>query len=287
MQNQTIKPTAHFLDQELVNPGNPILVNVIGTGATGTHVLEALGDIHSVLVQKGQPGLMVRAYDPDIILRHNCGRQRFTLSQIGHPKAAAKITWLNRTYGTDWKAMIYPFCLKYQQEIERQESAPIVISCVDTVKSRLEIEQILQRAAKNQRQHHVRQKWTYWMDFGNTRYAGQVQLGTLRNIRQPESEIYTPISDLPLFTQEYRSHLAKIDDNDEPSCSIEQSLLKQDLFVNPILAYNGIRMIYHLLTQQVITYRGLFLNIDQVRTVPMSMPAPAVELTGQPNLEAA
>ena len=37
----TAKQKIHFTDSDLINPTNPILVNVIGAGGTGSKVLTA------------------------------------------------------------------------------------------------------------------------------------------------------------------------------------------------------------------------------------------------------
>jgi len=41
--NTTAKPKVHFVHPYLVNPTNPISVNVIGAGGTGSHLVAALG----------------------------------------------------------------------------------------------------------------------------------------------------------------------------------------------------------------------------------------------------
>jgi PRTRC genetic system ThiF family protein len=274
MPNLTTKTAVHYLEPELVDPGNPIVTNVIGIGGTGTHVLSFLADINSVLIRTGHPGLLVRAYDEDVIADHNCGRQRFFNAEIGYPKAAAAIHRTNRCYGTSWRAMLYPFCLKYKQEIDQQQAPQIVISCVDTVRSRFEIQEILADMASKQADGVGRDRLHYWMDFGNARYTGQVQLGTFRKIKQPESEKFIPVGELPLFTDEYRTTLSRVNDDDEPSCSLEQSLLRQDLFIHPALAIDGTRLLYQLLTHKMIDYRGVFVNIDDVKTVKMPISVP-------------
>ena len=41
-KNQEIKAKVHFMDNTLINPTNPITVNLIGAGGTGSQVLTAL-----------------------------------------------------------------------------------------------------------------------------------------------------------------------------------------------------------------------------------------------------
>lgn len=272
MTNASIQPI-HFTDSELTDRVNPVLVNLIGVGGTGGHVLDSLADMNEVLTSLGHPGLEVRVFDEDTVSVFNLGRQRFTRAEVGLPKAAAKINRINRNYGTYWKAMLYPYALNYEHRLQEFLPAQITISCVDSVKSRFEIETILDRYCKQPIHQNVRDKPIYWIDFGNSRYTGQVILSTLRKVRQPKSELYQPVSTLPLFTKEFRNELQAVDDTNEPSCSMEEALSRQDLFINPILAFNGCRLLWALISQGMTTYRGVFVNVKDYKTIPIPITA--------------
>ena len=43
---QSEKPKVHFTDDNLLNPTNPIMVNLIGAGGTGSKVLTALMEMN-------------------------------------------------------------------------------------------------------------------------------------------------------------------------------------------------------------------------------------------------
>lgn len=73
----TEKTKIHFTDNYLLNPTNPITVNLIGAGGTGSKVLTALLEINESLIALGHAGLSVRLWDDDIITTANLGRQRF------------------------------------------------------------------------------------------------------------------------------------------------------------------------------------------------------------------
>ena len=103
MMNIT-KPTVHFVDNDLLNPTNPISVNLIGAGGTGSKVLTALAEMNHSLIELRHAGLQVRLWDDDIITSANLGRQRFAESETGLYKSVALINRVNRFFGTSWKS---------------------------------------------------------------------------------------------------------------------------------------------------------------------------------------
>ncbi len=52
-----LKPTVHFTDKYLLSPTNPIVVNLIGAGGTGSQVLTALARMNHALIALDHPGL--------------------------------------------------------------------------------------------------------------------------------------------------------------------------------------------------------------------------------------
>ena len=100
----TEKPKVHFTDNYLLNPTNPILVNLIGAGGTGSKVLTALMEMNHSLIELGHSGLQIRLWDDDIVTNANLGRQRFAESETGLYKSVALINRANRFSGTNWKA---------------------------------------------------------------------------------------------------------------------------------------------------------------------------------------
>ncbi|MEH3112189.1 hypothetical protein [Pedobacter terrae] len=53
----TAKTAVHFTDNVLISPTNPISVNLIGAGGTGSKVLTALMEINESLIALGQYAL--------------------------------------------------------------------------------------------------------------------------------------------------------------------------------------------------------------------------------------
>lgn len=105
----TDKTKVHFTDNYLISPTNPIEVNLIGAGGTGSKVLTALMEMSHSLTELGHAGLQVRLWDDDIITEANLGRQRFSPSETGLYKSVALINRVNRFMGTNWKAETQKF----------------------------------------------------------------------------------------------------------------------------------------------------------------------------------
>ncbi|MDP2422163.1 PRTRC system ThiF family protein [Sediminibacterium sp.] len=257
---KTNKPVTHFVDKYLLAPTNPLSVTLIGAGGTGSKVLTELGRINYSLNQLGHPGLFVKVYDDDIITSANCGRQNFARSEIGLPKAAALINRINRFYGTNWKA--------FQQKIATTNQinfGNIIISCVDTSKARFDLASMLSKSKKS----NHRDRPIYWLDFGNSRFTGQVILATVSKIEQPKSSKFKTVSNLPFITEEYKTLLIQADDLNEPSCSLEEALNKQDLFINSSLASLGGSLLWSLFREGMTSYRGFFINLKTFSTNPI------------------
>lgn len=257
----------HFADSFLLNPTNPIVVNLIGAGGTGSQVLTCLARMHQSLLQLNHAGLMVRLFDDDRVSIANLGRQLFAQSEIGMFKSVALINRINRFFGTNWKAVTQ----KYQQEtwtsIQDIGVAPITVSCVDTASARFEIARLLQ-AVETDKEHHIMRP-LYWMDFGNSRHTGQVVLSTVTAIQQPKSRNFSPIEKLPFVTEEFRELLVEGDKDDTPSCSLADALSKQDLFINSTLAQMGVSLLWQLFREGMVFNRGFFLNLKDFRSQPL------------------
>lgn len=102
--NEEIKSKVHFTDSELISPTNPISVNLIGAGGTGSQMLTALARMSHALTELNHAGLSVRLWDDDVITEANLGRQLFAESELGLYKSVALINRINRFFGTSWKA---------------------------------------------------------------------------------------------------------------------------------------------------------------------------------------
>jgi PRTRC genetic system ThiF family protein len=253
-----MKQKMHFTDAYLLNPTHPVTVNLIGCGGTGSQVLTALSRINHTLVALGHPGLHVTTFDPDHVTEANLGRQLFSASDTGLNKAVVLTTRLNRFFSTGWEVV---------PDFYENEPANIVITCVDNVKSRMEIADGLLSQPDNDK-HYDFATPLYWLDFGNTQNAGQVILGTFGEIRQPQSEKYIPVGKLPCVTE--RFDLTQVDEKDSgPSCSLAEAIEQQDLFINSTLANIGSKLLWKLFREGMTAQAGMFLNMDTLKLNPI------------------
>jgi hypothetical protein len=103
-------------------------------------------------------------------------------------------------------------------KLPENAQATIFITCVDSVKARFGIAEIL-KALDNGKYYHHKPK--YWLDYGNSQYTGQVLLSTIGDIKQPNSDIYETVANLPMVTDEFGALLKQSEQQDDtPSCSL-------------------------------------------------------------------
>ncbi|MCQ6958409.1 PRTRC system ThiF family protein [Mucilaginibacter aquariorum] len=267
---KAVKPAAHIAAKTLLTPYNPIIVNLIGAGGTGSQFLTALARMNHALIALNHPGLMVRVFDDDTVEPANLGRQLFTSAEIGQNKAVALINRINLFFGTNWKAVPE----KYTEETLKTQPdywlAELTISCVDTVAARFEIAEILTKLYKSRM--HAHHHPLYWMDFGNSKETGQVILSTVSEVSQPESKKFALKGRLPMVTEEFKELLENSEANDNtPSCSLAEALTKQDLFINSTLANLGASLLWQLFREGILLNRGFFLNLRDFRTIPLKV----------------
>ncbi|SOD17779.1 PRTRC system ThiF family protein [Pedobacter xixiisoli] len=244
------------MDMELINATNPILINLIGAGGTGSKVLTGLAEMDHCMKALGHPGLQVRLWDDDVVAESNLGRQRFAVSQVGLPKSVVLINNINRWTGSAWKAETRKF-----DNGLGNISGGIFISCVDNVEARFQIADVLKGMVRNNK---TRNQPRYWMDFGNSRFTGQVILSTVGEIEQPQSDLYLTTENLPFVTEEFGELLRKSEETDNtPSCSLSEALQQQDLYINSTLAQMGCSLLWNLFRNGFTENRGFFLNLKE------------------------
>jgi PRTRC genetic system ThiF family protein len=176
----------HFTDSYLVNPANPITVNLIGAGGTGSQMLTSLARMNQAMLALDYPGLMVTVYDDDTVSPANLGRQLFAQAEVGLCKSVALINRINRFFGTNWKAVTRRYDTETLRYLLGHGKANLYITCVDHAAARFEVGSILGQYRSGYR--YDRNKPLYWMDLGNSKDTGQVLLSTIGHLKQPTSE---------------------------------------------------------------------------------------------------
>ena len=250
----------HYLAQYIASAQHKIAINVIGCGGTGSHVLTNLAAMNRAFIGLRRQPLHVTAYDDDIVEEHNVGRQMFSPSDIGQNKATVLIERTNRYFGSDWEAI--PVRYGKGMNWSRSNGCNIIITCVDSARSRKNISEYFSRR-ENLRTYSNEDTLYYWLDIGNPMRTGQIILGTVLPIKQPTKN---GISELPRWDQEYKGVKDK---KDEPSCSLAESLGRQDLFINKVMATYATTMLWHLMKEFRIHYRGVYVNIAEMKTLPI------------------
>ncbi|EHQ30976.1 PRTRC system ThiF family protein [Mucilaginibacter paludis] len=265
---QAVKPAAHIVEKTLLNPYNPIIVNLIGAGGTGSQFLTALARMNHALIALNHPGLMVRVFDDDRVEEANLGRQLFSMAELGLHKAVALVNRINLFFGTNWKAIPERYDANMLKEEPELAMAELTISCVDTASARFEIADLLSIIYNSKR--HTYHHPLYWMDFGNSKETGQVILSTIADIQQPASKKFAVVSRLPLVTEEFKELLESSEKADNtPSCSLAEALTRQDLFINSALANLGASLLWQMFREGMLFNRGFFLNLKDFRAQPI------------------
>jgi PRTRC genetic system ThiF family protein len=244
----------HYVHPSIVSDPEPVGVALIGAGGTGSQLLSGLARMNQALKALGSPGLRVRVFDGDSVSAANVGRQLFSPSDIGKNKTIVLVTRLNLFFGTDWEA--YPYHVAKDMAL----SDRIVLSAVDNVRARYLVREIAARGNA-----------TYWVDTGNTTNTGQVVLGTLTKVPQPEKSCpsYLPhVLDLYKGIMEDESQQAY----QGPSCSLPESLSQQDLFINQWLATCALEIIWKMFRRGQLRVHGAFVNLStmSVKALPVS-----------------
>lgn len=251
----------HFVHSYILDPAHPLTVALIGAGGTGSQVLTSLGRMNYALRELGHPGLHVKVYDADVVTQANCGRQLFSPIEVGRNKAEVLVTKLNMFFGSSWESIP-------EMYNEKTEQTNIVISCVDTVASRLAIKKNLEHESNRGMHGYDMQKNYYWLDFGNTQSTGQVILGTMRDLSIGKKR--GNIGKLRCVTDFF--DLSKVSDKASgPSCSLAEALSKQDLFINSTLAQIGMAVMWKMFTKGVLDTQGAFLNLDTMKVNPIKI----------------
>lgn len=277
-----IKKPVHYTEQYIIDPPHPVTINVIGCGGTGSQVINSLARMHSALKALNHPGLFIKAVDPDRVTKANMGRQLFSSADIGIPKCDVLVSRVNRFFGTDWEGVPILY-----DEHAKIASANITISCVDTGAARSGIKKALFKP------HHLSQRigggWGqrdatnfvnpyeypyYWMDFGNMMDRGQVVIGTVRAIKQPDKSDFNCVEQLPTIDKYHPDILRDRKGEDQgPSCSLAEALSKQDLFINTNLANMGLGILWKMFRELRIEHHGCYVNLASLNVNPIKISA--------------
>ncbi len=257
------------LPENLLN--KPIKITLIGAGGSGSQIATELFQMDSLLRSLSQDAvyLDVTIIDGDQVSLFNIGRQAFYFGDLGGFKSEVLVNRFNMFGQTNWTARTSYFDPKHASSLSQ---ADIVITAVDKAKFRVEFGEQLEK------QGAIKSN-LLWLDVGNSSSDGQIILG---HAFQVEGFRLPNVYDL------YGSMLRAIDETaeDEPSCSTEQALQKQDFGVNRAVSAQATQLIWQLLRYGKIVHHGSFVDVRTGSVQPLKIdPAQWAVFGYQANVE--
>ena len=235
----------------LKNPLHPITINLIGVGGTGSLILPRLARLDYALKLLDHPGLMVIAYDDDNVEEFNIGRQNFSVSDLGKNKAVAIIEKCNLSFGLLWEA------IPKKYDVDKSINSNINIICVDNVKFR---EEYYKRKIDD-RLGNPYEKNYFTIDSGNGKNFGQVIVSS--RVFEEYKNPFEIFPDIKNQDDEFHQGIQ--------GCSYEDSLEKQDLFINDRAAVEVCDILWKLLKGEKLNINGVIFNQEKMKTLPIKI----------------
>jgi len=214
-------------------------VLLVGLGGNGSKLLVSLARAALALRAMGRTPPHVVAVDPDRVSEANLARQAFAPQDVGRPKAEVLVGKVNLLYGLGWEWRTRPF------QPEDLRGAEVVVSALDSRRARRQVAEALEK----------RKVELWWVDLGNGDRYGQVLAG------DGTKEAPWPHQRLPELIGE--------EEDEGPSCSVLEALLRQDLLVNDMAAVWAAEILWHLLRGKRPPYLGVFYDLDRGKTTPV------------------
>jgi PRTRC genetic system ThiF family protein len=210
-----------------LEPGRPVRLHLVGVGGTGSILAHNLVRLDLAMRALGHAGFSINLWDPDVVELHNIGRQLFTEAEVGMNKAEAMATRLLNAYRVDITPHASTLGLAW---------GDIAVGCVDTKDARKGL-------------HRSSARWLF--DCGNTTDTGQVLM------RHPDC--MDTLKEFPGLTEG--------EEDTTPSCSLAESLGRQELFINSTVANACSQMLWQSFRHGGLDYRGVFINLhNQITT---------------------
>lgn len=230
---------------------NSINVALIGAGGSGSQMLSGLSKIDYSIKQLEHQGLNVTVFDPDTVSAANVGRQNFYPADIGQNKAVLLTHRANLFYGTTWSA--HPIAFDPDEYDFR--TYDIIICCVDKAQFRADLVKASQDIYNA----------GFLLDMGNGSSTGQVIFGHLGKVSDDMLRLPNVF--------DYYPELDGMDDSDYPSCSMQEALSKQDLFVNSGVVQPSLNLLWSLLRHGGLDHQGVYVDVSTGEASPINIMA--------------
>ena len=231
----------------------PVRVLLIGAGGTGSHLVGALMALDHALRALDHPGgLHVTVYDPDRVTAANLGRQAFWPADVGQNKAVTLVQRANLALGLDWVAA--PRAFRVDAHVLR--TYDLLLTAVDRARVRAAIGRLA----------HVRTYGgdppIFWLDAGNAEQEAQLVLGC-----------WQAGKDVPWIPNVFDLYpeLADLDDRHShaPSCSAAESLARQWLPINRLVADLAQSLLWMLFRQGRLDLHGALVDLATLSVRPL------------------
>jgi PRTRC genetic system ThiF family protein len=111
-------------------------------------------------------------------------------------------------------------------------------------------------------------RFHFWLDAGNNADSGQFVLGEPLRPNRKDRSARLPCVD-ELFPQIAKASLDKRDSL--PACSAAESLVRQEPYVNAMLAQHLLAMLARLFRHGELAYHGGFVNLASGRVNPLAV----------------
>lgn len=229
------------------NFADKIRVLVIGCGGSGSEMIDALVRFHHSARGIGHAGLELTVQDGDSVSATNVGRARFLPSDVGLNKAELLARRYGQLFGMPIRAISHACTKRGIRQLS--EFFDLAITCVDKASFRVQVADYWCN----------RPTQTTWLDLGNGSYTGQVVLGSLGLSSTPR---------LPNSVQLFPS-VRTASDDDAPSCSMEEALKSQSLFVNRFAVDVAVSMLWRLLAEGYIENHGALFDMRGITVKPI------------------
>lgn len=265
MRRKIVKPLRHEAVGSLGGIGGGIKIALVGAGGSGSQILPCLVRMDMVLRARGQRFLDVTVYDPDIVTTATAGRQLFYPSEVGLHKSVALVDRANKGFGLEWRASTE----RYVDQAASSEmgsfgnhqfvqSYDFVITCVDSTAAR--------RAIYDASGGSYATSPKYWLDLGNDVSSGQVVLGEFDAPFSSHDKNPRLMNVVEMYPDLYAAGFVE---DDTPSCSLVESVDKQDLFINDHVARWAAHLLWRFLRDGYTDVQGYMVNLETGRAAPL------------------
>lgn len=228
-----------------------VKIAIIGLGGNGASALSSACDMNTSLKNLGHPkGLSIDCYDADCISPTNIVRQPFYASEIGKKKSTTLVNRFNLFLGESMRD--FPRHFDVRQDDPRQYD--IILSCTDSGRFRYDL----------CRYHEDTYCDTMILDLGNSDVSGQFLWSHLS--RNGKEKLR-----LPNVWNLFGEQLLAGDKDNTPSCSVEQALKSQSLFINKTVVSHASAYLWSLLMGETVDFHGAFIDVGTSSVNPIKI----------------